>query len=45
MRSLDAGCVASLLAGRRGRATNSPPQFGHIPASTEATQSEQNVHS
>jgi len=35
----------SLFAGRTGRRTNSPPQFGHRPPNTPFTQSAQNVHS
>ena len=45
MRSVEAGYLASLLAGRRGRATNSPPQLGHLPLSTVSAQDAQNVHS
>jgi hypothetical protein len=42
---VDAGLFASLLAGLRGRATSSPPQFGHIPLSLSSAQGTQNVHS
>lgn len=45
MRSIDAGLVASLLAGRIGLATKLPPQFGHFPCSTVSTQDAQKVHS
>jgi hypothetical protein len=41
----DGGLFASSLAGRRGRDTSSPPQFGHFPLSTSSAQSAQNVHS
>src|SRR3954471_5691592 len=44
-RSDAGGNFASLSAGRIGRRTNSPPQFGHLPLSGPATQSLQNVHS
>src|SRR2546428_12640243 len=44
MRCIEAGCWASLLAGRRGRLTKSPPQFGHRPA-IPAAHAAQNVHS
>jgi hypothetical protein len=45
MRSVEAGYFASAEAGRRGRANNSPPQFGHFPCRTSSAQLEQNVHS
>lgn len=45
MRSVEAGNFASLLAGRRGRATSSPLQLGHCPASTPLAHDSQNVHS
>ena len=45
MRLVDPGLSASLLAGRRGLATNSPPQLGHLPPSTASAQDAQNVHS
>jgi hypothetical protein len=45
MRLVEAGLFASLLAGRCGRGTKSPPQFGQIPPSKASTQSAQNVHS
>jgi hypothetical protein len=45
MRSVEAGYFASFAAGRRGRATSSPPQFGHTPFSTVSVQPAQNVHS
>lgn len=44
-RLVDGGLFASLFAGRRGRATSSPPQFEHFPFSTLVAQSMQNVHS
>jgi hypothetical protein len=42
---VDAGYFASFAAGRRGRATNSPPQFGHTPPSRPSAHAAQNVHS
>jgi hypothetical protein len=45
MRSVDAGLLVSLFAGRRGRATSSPPQFGHLPPSFSSAQRAQKVHS
>src|SRR5688572_3112179 len=44
-RCVEAGYFASLSTGRRGRATSSPPQFGHLPFSTVVTHDAQNVHS
>ena len=44
-RSIDAGYLADAAAGRRGRTTNSPPQFGHFPPRTASLQRAQNVHS
>ncbi|CDS49275.1 hypothetical protein [Polaromonas sp. CG9_12] len=44
-RSVEAGCLASLSAGRRGRATSSPPQLEHMPANRVLAQSLQKVHS
>lgn len=44
-RVVDAGNFASFAAGRRGRGSNSPPQFGQIPARRCSVQSLQNVHS
>jgi hypothetical protein len=44
-RSVDAGYLASLLAGRRGRATSSPPQLGQVLLSRVLAQSAQKVHS
>ena len=44
-RLVEGGLFANLFTGRRGLATSSPPQFGHFPCSTLATQSAQNVHS
>lgn len=45
MRFVEGGLLASLPAGRRGRTTNSPPQFGHLPPRTVSVQDAQNVHS
>lgn len=45
MRSVDAGFVASLLAGRIGLGTKLPTQFWHVPRSTVSTQDAQKVHS
>jgi hypothetical protein len=44
-RSVEGGNFASFAAGRLGRATSSPPQFGHTPCSLSVAQSTQNVHS
>jgi hypothetical protein len=44
-RSFDAGAVIRFFAGRTGRRTNSPPQFGQTFCKTPLTQSAQNVHS
>jgi hypothetical protein len=44
-RCVDAGCTASIAAGRIGRGTRSPPQLGQMPCSTVAAQAAQNVHS
>jgi len=44
-RRVEAGFFASFSAGRRGRATSSPPQFGHRPFNTFCAHSAQNVHS
>ena len=44
-RSVAAGNFASLLHGRRGRVTSSPPQLGHCPARTPLAHDSQNVHS
>ena len=44
-RSVEAGNLSSLAAGRRGRATNSPPQLGHCARSTPLAHGSQNVHS
>src|SRR3984957_8750267 len=44
-RFVEAGYFFSNSADRRGRAINSPPQFGHRPASTWVVQYAQNVHS
>jgi hypothetical protein len=45
MRWPDGGYFASFAAGRTGRRTNSPPQFGQRPLSRRSAQSRQNVHS
>jgi len=45
MRSVEAGNCASFAAARRGRADNSPPQFGHTPPSVPSEHATQNVHS
>jgi hypothetical protein len=45
LRIVEAGKRASRSAGRIGRRTNSPPQFGQRPASTPSAHAEQNVHS
>ncbi len=42
---MDAGNLASLDAGRRGRASSSPPQLGHFPESVFVAHFSQNVHS
>jgi len=44
-RTDDAGFFASSEAGRIGRGTRLPPQFGQRPPSLLSTQSQQNVHS
>jgi hypothetical protein len=44
-RSVDGGDFASLAAGRLGRATNSPPQFGQCPFNWLSAHEEQKVHS
>ncbi len=45
MRSVEAGCAASLLTGRLGLTTSSPPQLGHLPWSTDSAHDTQKVHS
>jgi hypothetical protein len=45
MRFSVAGCFANLSAGRMGRRTSSPPQFGHRLLKTPSAHAEQNVHS
>ena len=45
MRSVEAGCAKSLLTGRLGLATSSPPQLGHLPWSTDSAHETQKVHS
>ena len=42
---MDAGYRASMAAGRMGRRSISPPQFGQMPPSGPSAQSAQNVHS
>ena len=44
-RVVDAGYFASFAAGRRGRPTNSPPQFGHVFFNLVSAHALQNVHS
>src|SRR5688572_17589968 len=44
-RSVEPGNLASFAAGLRGRATSSPPQFGHFPLRTVVAQPRQKVHS
>jgi len=44
-RSVEAGYLASFSAGRRGRETSSPPQFGHLPWRMSWVQERQKVHS
>ena len=44
-RFVEAGWRSSRSAGRIGRRTSSPPQFGQRPPSTPSAQSRQNVHS
>jgi hypothetical protein len=45
MRVVAGGLLASLFSGRRGRASSSPPQFGHLPPRRLSAQVLQNVHS
>jgi hypothetical protein len=46
MRAVEAGNFTSLAAGRTGRRTSSPPQFGQRPPGSRwPTHSAQNVHS
>jgi hypothetical protein len=45
MRSVDAGYFASIVAGRLGRATSSPLQFGQTPRNSPSAQEVQKVHS
>ncbi len=45
MRSVEAGNFSNLIAGRRGRRTNSPPQLGQTPLRIVSAQDTQNVHS
>lgn len=44
-RSVEGGYWPSFSAGRRGRGTSSPPQFGHLPCSTDSAHAAQKVHS
>ena len=44
-RAVDAGCSTSFSAGRMGRETSSPPQFGQRPPSVVSVQFRQKVHS
>jgi hypothetical protein len=44
-RCVAAGWLASFAAGRRGRTTSSPPQFGHLPPSLPSVHGAQKVHS
>jgi hypothetical protein len=44
-RTVLAGLANNLAAGRKGRRTNSPLQFGQRPLSFSSTQDSQNVHS
>jgi hypothetical protein len=44
-RSVEPGASASICAGRLGRSTRLPAQFGHTPCSTLVAHSRQNVHS
>ena len=44
-RSVDAGYLTSIAAGRIGLATRLPPQLGQLPPNTFSAQAAQNVHS
>ena len=44
-RTDDGGFASSFDARRRGRGSNSPPQFGHLPFRRRSAQVAQNVHS
>jgi hypothetical protein len=44
-RSLDGGYLANKPASRRGRASSSPPQLGHVPRRCSRAQRLQTVHS
>ncbi len=44
-RVVEAGYIASFAAGRRGRTTNSPPQFGQVFLNFVSAHEPQNVHS
>jgi hypothetical protein len=44
-RVVDAGYLANAAAGRRGRSTSSPLQFGHLPPNKPSEHVTQNVHS
>lgn len=45
MRRVEGGFLSSFAAGRIGRGTRFPPQFGQTPPSLFSTQSRQKVHS
>jgi hypothetical protein len=45
VRAVAAGKASNSPAGRIGRRTSSPPQFGHPLANFDPAQSAQNVHS
>jgi hypothetical protein len=44
-RTDEGGYASSFDAGRRGRGSSSPPQFGHTPFRRRSAQVAQNVHS
>jgi hypothetical protein len=44
-RTAEGGFFSNLAAGRIGRRTSSPPQFGQMPLSFLSTQSAQKLHS
>src|SRR5690606_3043939 len=44
-RVVDGGYLRSRAAGRTGRSTRLPPQFGQTPFKTSSAQAAQNVHS
>jgi len=45
LRSVEAGCLASIAAGRMGRGTRLPWQFGQVMPSLFSAQSRHQVHS